>query len=346
MAPLADAARSQEGFADLSIGSPVDPTPAFIQEALAAAANAPGYPTTAGTVEVQAACADWMRQRLGVAVDPLALVPSIGSKELVALLPLLVGLRAGDRVVIPSLAYPTYEVGALFAGCDVVVSDDPGDVAGARLVWLNSPSNPTGRVSSVEEMRAMIEAARASGAVVASDECYVEFGWEAEPMSALHPEVIGDDPTGILALHALSKRSNLAGYRFGVVAGDPGLIARILEVRKHLGLMVPLPVQRAAAAAWRDQEHVEEQRERYQRRRAILRPALEEAGFRIDHSEAGLYLWATRDQGCWDTVADLAALGVLVAPGDFYGAAGARHVRIALTASDEAIDRAAERIRG
>ena len=276
----------------------------------------------------------------------MAAIPSIGSKELVALLPVLLGLRAGDRIVLPELAYPTYAVGAMFAGCDVVVSDDPADVAGARLVWLNSPSNPTGRVSAASEIRRMIEAARATGAVIASDECYIEFGWEAQPVSALSSQVIGTDPTGVLVLHALSKRSNMAGYRFGAVAGDPRLVSALLEVRKHLGLMVPLPVQRAAAAAWRDDQHVEDQRERYVRRRGILRPALESAGFRVDHSEAGLYLWVTRDEDCWETTADLARQGVLVAPGDFYGEAGTRHVRVALTATDEAIERAAALIRG
>ena len=274
------------------------------------------------------------------------MIPSIGSKELVALLPILLGLRAGDRVVVPAIAYPTYVVGAMFAGCDIVASDSPDDLRGASLVWLNSPSNPTGRVSSAGELRTMVEAAREAGAVVASDECYVEFGWEAEPVSALHPDVVGDDPSGVLALHSLSKRSNMAGYRLGAVAGDAALVARLLEIRKHLGLMAPQPVQHAGAVAWADDTHVEEQRERYLRRRAVLRPALIEAGFRIDHSEAGLYLWATRGEDCWDTVASLASRGVLVAPGSFYGAAGSQHVRIALTATDEAISRAAERLVG
>ena len=296
LAPLAQIARSREGFADLSIGSPVDPTPAFIQRELAAAADAPGYPTTAGTDDVRGAFTAWMRDRLAVTADPIAVIPSIGSKELVSLLPVLLRLGQGDRVVIPELAYPTYAVGALFAQCDVVVSDDPADVRGASLVWLNSPSNPTGEVRDAAYLRRMIEAARETGAVVASDECYVEFGWDAAPISALHPSVIGDDASGVLALHALSKRSNMAGYRFGALAGDQALVSDILEVRKHLGLMVPLPVQQAAAVAWRDQQHVEEQRARYLARRQLMRPALEAAGFRIDHSEAGLYLWATRGQ--------------------------------------------------
>lgn len=292
------------------------------------------------------AFADWLRRRAGVALDPIAAIPSIGSKELVALLPFLLGLRAGDRVVVPTVAYPTYAVGALVAGCEVVASDDPDACAGARLVWVNSPGNPNGRVATAAQLRLMVEAARTAGAVIASDECYLEFGWDATPVSALHPDVIGDDPSGVLSLHALSKRSNMAGYRFGAVAGDPDLIARLLEIRKHLGLMVPMPVQQAATAAWGDDAHVEEQRARYLRRRAVLRPALEAAGFRVDDSEAGLYLWATRGEECWETVAALAERGVLVAPGDFYGHAGARHVRLALTATDEAIGGAAARISG
>ena len=246
--------------------------------------------------------------------------------------------------MIPEVAYPTYAVGALVAGCEVVASDDPASCAGARLVWVNSPSNPTGAVTDAAHLRAMVDAARSAGAVLASDECYLEFGWDATPVSVLHPDVIGDDPTGVLSLHALSKRSNMAGYRFGAVAGDPALITALLELRKHLGFMVPMPVQRAATVAWGDDAHVEEQRERYARRRQVLRPALEAAGFRVDDSQAGLYLWATRDEDCWQTAAALAERGVLVAPGDFYGVAGARHVRLALTASDETIGGAAERI--
>lgn len=197
-----------------------------------------------------------------------------------------------------------------------------------------------------EELRAFVSAAREHGAVLASDECYLEFGWDARPTSALASDVVGDDATGVLALHSLSKRSNMAGYRYGAIAGDPGLIARLLDIRKHIGLMTPLPVQRAAEAAWSDDAHVEEQRDRYLRRRGVLRPALEAAGFRIDHSEAGLYLWATRDEDCWTTAASLAEIGILVAPGDFYGERGARHVRLALTAPDEVIAAAAQRLGG
>ena len=290
------------------------------------------------------AVADWLGRRIGVEATGWGIIPSIGSKEMVALLPTLLGLGAGDTVVIPELAYPTYAVGAAFAGCEVRVSDDPGAAEGAALVWLNSPSNPTGAVADAARLRDAVAVARRHGALIASDECYIEFGWEAQPRSCLHPSVVGDDPTGVLTLHALSKRSNMAGYRYGTLVGDPEVVDRVLQVRRHLGLLVPDPVQSAAAAAWADDAHVDEQRARYSRRRDVLRPALESAGFVIDHSEAGLYLWATRDEPCWDTVAALAARGILVAPGDFYGAAGARHVRIALTASDADIAVAAERV--
>lgn len=285
----------------------------------------------------------WLGRRAGVTAE-VGVLPSIGSKELVALLPTLLRLGAGDRVVVPTVAYPTYVVGALIAGCDVVVSDDPEAARGAQLVWLNTPGNPTGGVMSAGDLRDAVASARAHGALVASDECYLEFGWDAEPVSLLSDEVIGTDATGVIALHALSKRSNMAGYRFGAVAGDTSVIDSLLEIRKHLGLMVPLPVQHAAETAWSDEAHVVVQRDRYMRRRDTLRPALESAGFRIDHSEAGLYLWATRGEDCWVTAGALADQGILVAPGDFYGEAGRRHVRLALTASDEVISAAAERL--
>ena len=330
-------------MADLSIGTPVDPTPTIAQEALAAAADAPGYPTVAGLPAVAAAARAWLARSLDVH-SVSAVLPTIGSKEFVALLPTLLGLDGQDRVVIPTLAYPTYDVGARFAGCEVLATDDPDDVEGASLVWINSPSNPSGAIMPPERMRAMVDAARATGAILASDECYAEFAWSGRAYSVLHDSVSGGSPEGILALHSLSKRSSMAGYRFGFVAGDERVIAAVLEVRKHLGFMVPAPVQAAAIAALNDDAHVVAQRALYAARREVLAPALIRAGFRIDDSEAGLYLWATRAEPCWQTVADLAARGVLVTPGDFYGPAGAQHVRVALTATDAAIGRAAERL--
>ncbi len=279
-------------------------------------------------------------------LDPAAVLPTIGSKELVGLLPLLLGLGPGDRVVLPEVAYPTYEVGVRIAGAEPVRADGlvaagPGPV---RLVWVNSPANPTGRVLPAAHLRKVVDWARERGAVVASDECYLDFGWDAEPVSVLHPDVCGPEPTGVLAVHSLSKRSNLAGYRAGFVAGDPRLVAGLLAVRKHAGLIVPAPVLAAATVAYGDDGHVAEQRDRYAARRAVLRPALEAAGFAVEHSEAGLYLWATAGEDCWASVDRLAGLGILVAPGSFYGPSGGRHVRVALTATDERVAAAVTRL--
>ena len=338
--------RHPGGIVDLSVGTPVDPTPAVVRRALADAADAPGYPATYGTPALRDAAAAWLSRRLGVAADPSAVLPVIGTKELVAWLPTLLGAGPGDTVVFPELAYPTYDVGARLAGATPRAVDGLLSLGPERpkIIWINSPSNPTGKVLPAEHLRKVVGWARDRGAILVSDECYAELGWDAEPVSVLHPGVCGDDHTGLLAVHSLSKRSNLAGYRAGFVTGDPALVKALLEVRKHAGMIVPAPVQAAMTAAYADDAHVREQRERYARRRAVLRAALEAYGFRIDHSEAGLYLWATRDEPCWDTVKRLADLGVLVAPGDFYGAAGARHVRVAITATDERVDAAAARL--
>ena len=285
--------------------------------------------------------------RLGcVEVPSDAVLPTVGSKELVAWLPTLLGLGAGDVVVHPSLAYPTYDVGARLAGA-APVPVDPGDLPlfdGVRLVWLNSPANPNGAVLDVDAMREVVDWAREHDAIVASDECYAELAWDAEPVSVLHPDVCGGSPDGLLVVNSLSKRSNLAGYRAAYVAGDPELVARLLEVRKHAGMIVPAPVQAAMTAALDDDAHVVAQREVYRRRRGVLLDALRGAGLRVEDSHAGLYLWVTRDEPCMDTVAWFAEQGILVAPGDFYGTAGARHVRVALTATDERVDAAASRL--
>ncbi len=179
---------------------------------------------------------------------------------------------------------------------------------------------------------------------MASDECYLGLGWEVEPVSVLHPSVCDGDHTGLLALHSLSKTSSLAGYRAGFVAGDPAVVAELLAVRKHAGMMVPTPVQAAMVAAFDDDAHEKEQKERYARRRVALLRAVRDAGFTVDHSDAGLYLWATRGEPCRDTLAWLAQRGILVAPGEFYGPRGAQYVRIALTATDERIDAAVARL--
>ncbi|MCW2669026.1 MAG: succinyldiaminopimelate transaminase [Frankiales bacterium] len=346
LVPYGETARQHpDGIVDLSIGTPVDPTPAVVQEALKAAADAPGYPLTIGTADLRGTLVEWSRRRLGADVTAANVVPSIGSKELVSLLPVLLGLT-GRQVLIPALAYPTYDVGARLAGCEPVPTDDPTahDASKVGLVWVNSPSNPTGRVQSAEELKRVVDWGREHGVLVASDECYLELDWEASPVSVLHPSVSGGSTDGVIALHSLSKRSNLAGYRAGFAVGDATAIGMLIEARKHIGLLPPAPVQAATVAALRDDTHVAEQKERYRARRDLLKPAVEKAGFRVDHSEAGLYLWCTRDEDCWDTVAWLAAQGVLAAPGAFYGAAGSRHVRMALTATDERISAASERL--
>jgi succinyldiaminopimelate transaminase len=274
-------------------------------------------------------------------------LPTIGSKELVAWLPTLLGIGPGDVVVIPSVCYPTYEVGARLAGATAVRSDSltaVGPSSRVRLVWVNSPANPTGRVLPPAHLRKVVDWARERGAIVASDECYLTLGWESDPVSALSPEVCGGSYDGVLAVHSLSKRSNLAGYRAGFVAGDPDLVGELLAVRKHAGMLMPGPVQAAMAAGLRDEEHVAAQRAVYSARRESLRAVLTRAGFTIEHSAAGLYLWVTRDEECWSTVDWFARRGVLVAPGAFYGPAGARHVRVALTATDERIAAVADRL--
>ena len=325
--------------------------PDVVRAALASATDAPGYPLTYGTQELREAAAGWLRRRLGVtAADPAAVLPAIGTKELVAWLPTLLGLGPGNIVIHPELAYPTYAVGAETAGATAAAIEDPAvlDQLGSavQLLWVNSPANPTGRVLDADALRAVVQWARRHDVVVASDECYVELGWDREPVSILHPAVCGGSHANLLAVHSLSKRSNLAGYRAGFVAGDPALVRELLEVRKHLGMMMPKPVQVAMTVALGDDDHVAAQRAVYARRRELLRDALTGAGLTVQHSEAGLYLWATREQDCWSTVAWFAEHGILVAPGDFYGPAGARHVRIALTATDERVAAAVARLRG
>jgi len=342
------AAAHPDGIANLSIGTPVDPVPAVLQAALAWAADSPGYPLTRGTPSLRAAAARWLARRHGVAANPAAVLPVIGTKELIAWLPTLLGCGPGDAVSFPELAYPTYDIGARLAGAQAVATDDP-EAAGAepvRLAWLNSPSNPTGRVLAPARMRELVGWARTAGAVLASDECYIDLGFDAVPVSVLHPDVCGPSHDGLLAVYSLSKRSNLAGYRAGFVTGDPGLVAALLEIRKHAGMIVPAPVQAAMTVALGDDHHADEQHARYARRREVLRPALEQAGWLVSHSQAGLYLWAAHPAyDCWESVRMLSEIGILVSPGEFYGPAGARHIRAALTATDERIAAAAARMR-
>nr|WP_212755654.1 succinyldiaminopimelate transaminase [Flexivirga aerilata] len=351
----AEAAAHPDGIVDLSVGTPVDPTPAILQEALACAADAPGYPQVWGTPDLREAVASWFaRRRNAPGVDPDGVMPTIGSKELVAWLPTLLGVGPGESVGFPQLAYPTYDVGARIAGAT------PTPAAGLlqygptapKLLWLNTPANPHGQVLPVDHLAKVVAWARDRGVIVASDECYAELDWRGERQegdgpttpSILDERVTGGSHEGLLAVYSLSKQSNLAGYRAAFVAGDPKLVRQLVQVRKHAGMIVPWPVQRVIKAAVGDDAHVAAQKQLYAARRAQLKGALEQAGWRIDHSDAGLYLWATEGNSCRESVNRLARLGILAAPGDFYGAAGAQHVRIALTATDERIAAASKRL--
>ncbi|WP_350001890.1 succinyldiaminopimelate transaminase [Pseudarthrobacter sp. WHRI 8279] len=359
MAPYAaKAAKHPGGAVNLSIGTPVDPTPALIQDALKAAADAPGYPTVHGTPALREAIAGWFERRRGVAgLDPRNIMPTVGSKELVAWLPLLLGLKPGDVVVRPKVAYPTYDIGATLAGVTSVATDnldelDDATRARVRLIWVNSPGNPTGSVRGVDSLKALVEQARDLGAVVASDECYAELGWgdwdvqrggQAVP-SMLDPRVAGGSHQGLLAVYSLSKQSNVAGYRAAFVAGDPGLMPNLVNSRKHAGMIVPYPVQEAMRVALGDDAHVEAQKDLYRGRRERLVPALLDFGLEIKDSDAGLYLWSTAGESTWDTVGRLAERGIVVGPGVFYGEAGNGYIRVALTGSDERIDAAVSRL--
>jgi len=359
MAPyLAKASEYPGGAVNLSIGTPVDPTPALIQDALKAAADAPGYPTVHGTPALREAIAGWFERRRGVAgLDPRNIMPTVGSKELVAWLPLLLGLKPGDVVVRPKVAYPTYDIGATLAGVTSVATDNLDELDDAtrsrvRLIWVNSPGNPTGSVRGVESLKALVAQARELGAVVASDECYAELGWgdwdvqrggQAVP-SILDPRVAGGSHQGLLAVYSLSKQSNVAGYRAAFVAGDPDLMRNLVNSRKHAGMIVPYPVQEAMRVALGDDAHVEAQKELYRGRRERLVPALLDFGLEIKESDAGLYLWSTAGESTWDTVARLAERGIVVGPGVFYGEAGNGFVRVALTGTDERVDAAVTRL--
>jgi succinyldiaminopimelate transaminase len=347
------AERHPDGVVDLSIGSPIDPTPDLIREALASATDAHAYPATIGTPALRRAIVDWFARRRGVTgLDEASVLPTIGSKELVAMLPFMLGLGEGDVVVHPRAAYPTYEMGAVFAGATAFASDDPAEwPAATKLVWLNSPGNPDGRVLGVAELRAARERARELGAWIVGDECYAELGWQGEwaesPVpSVLDPRVTDGDHDRTLAIYSLSKQSNMAGYRAAFVAGCRESIARLTTARKHAGLMLPAPLQAAMTVALGDDEHVALQKARYAARRGQLLPALEVAGFRVDHSEAGLYLWATEGRDAWESIGRLADLGIVAGPGHFYGVHFPEHVRLSLTATDERVASAARRLEG
>src|SRR4051812_13463135 len=367
----ATAAAVPGGIIDASVGTPVDPMPAVALDALAAAAPfGTGYPATIGSLGFREAAVGWVDRRFGVTLTVDDVIACIGTKEVVASLPRMLSLRdpSRDTVLYPAVAYPTYEMGALLAGLRAVpvpVDDqwhldlervDPADADRALLLWLNDPSNPTGAVATPQGMLDVVEWARTRGIVVASDECYAEFTYDSAgaptaPVTALASSADGGND-GVLVVHSLSKRSNMAGMRAGFIAGDRDLVTYLGEMRKHGGLMMPAPIQAAAAAALDDDEHVREQQARYARRRAIALPALEARGLVHDGGSSTFYLWlrdADRNRGSgrgrdgWAIAEDLATTGLVVAPGDFYGTASADHVRVALTLTDEQIQLLCER---
>ncbi|WP_165218807.1 succinyldiaminopimelate transaminase [Schaalia sp. ZJ1691] len=356
LAPARERALSHEdGICDLSVGTPVDPTPEFIQRALTEAADSPGYPTVIGTEEVRRAILSWGQRRGMIDVGMSGVLPTIGSKEAVAWLPLMLGVGSGDIVLVPEVAYPTYDIGARLAGATPVPVDptQPETWPDAACVYLNSPGNPHGHVLSVEQLRAGVAWARQRQAVIISDECYAALAWEEPWMSEGVPSILDErvcdgDSSGLIVLYSLSKQSNLAGYRAALAYGDPRLIAAIVEVRKHSGMMVPAPVQHAMACALLDDDHVREQRDIYGHRRQLLMSAIAAAGLEVDpQSQAGLYLWVGAPHSgldAWELVDRFAKLGILVAPADFYGTRERGRVRVALTATTQRIEAAADRL--
>jgi succinyldiaminopimelate transaminase len=343
------------GIVDCSIGTPTDPVPDVAVRAAARALDASmGYPPSAGSVHLREAAASWLRRRFGVVVAPEGIGACVGTKEFVAALPHLLRLRNPSRetVLVPAVAYPTYEMGAILAGCRAVavgvdtewhldldtVSD--ADAERTLVLWVNEPGNPTSSVADAARFRAITEWARARGIVVASDECYTEFA--PEPATILQHGL-----AGVLALHSLSKRSNLAGMRCGFYAGDPDIVNYLVETRKHAGLIVPTPVQAAAAAALADDEHVVEQRARYEERHKLMSDGLAAHGLVHDGGPCTFYLWLRGGRGAddgWEIAARLAHAGTLVSPGDIYGAAGADHVRLALVQPNERLQLALDRL--
>ena len=346
------------GLVDLSVGSPVDSVPRSVKEALAAAADdgqARGYPKTAGDAPLRQAAADWFRHRRRVDLDALGadLVPTVGSKEAVALMASLLHLGSGDRVVQPTVSYPTYAIGTQLAGAQVTTVEDPADtdswvdLPGVRAIWINSPGNPSGRVIDRAGLAKIVQAARSIGATVLSDECYALLDWSGSAQASpciLEPEVCGGDASGILCLYSMSKQSNMAGYRAALVAGDAQLVEAMTAYRKQVGLIVPGPVQGAMRAALEDGEAVMAQRDVYARRLHALTEAIGAYGYDAVMPQGGLYIWAPARSGdCWADMADLSRLGILASPGEFYG--DGRYLRFSSTINDEQLELALGRLR-
>ena len=350
--PYSDkAAQHKDGAIDLSVGSPIDPTPDSVQQALKKFSNAPGYPSTAGTLEFRNSVVEWFARRRQVpGLDPDQVMPTIGSKELISWLPTFLGLGPDDVVVQPIVSYTAYAVGAALSGAALVSEDDPDKWPdNTKLVWINSPGNPDGKVLDAAGFAKAVARSRELGALLASDECYAELGWsdpwdkEVIP-SVLDPRVCGDSHEGILCVYSLSKQSNMAGYRAAFAVGAKDLMRDLVNLRMHTGMIMPLPTQQAVIAALNDSSHVAIEKEIYSKRRATLLAAVASYGFEVTDSEAGLYLWATLGKDCWSTVDEMAQLGIVVVPGSFYGEHATKHVRFSLTATDSDISRAALRL--
>jgi succinyldiaminopimelate transaminase len=347
--PITDAHAG--GTVDLSIGTPFDPPPASVIEALSSSGTERSYPPSIGTLAFREAAQRWMRRRFDIDVAASQIGATIGSKEFVATLPQWMHLRTPTRDVVlyPAIAYPSYEMGAILAGCRPVPvrvlpdgrmdldSIEPDDAERALLLWVNSPGNPTGALDDLDAAAAW---GRAHDVAVFSDECYVEFTWAGRGRTILESGV-----DGVVAVHSLSKRSNLAGVRVGFYAGDADLVSYLHEVRKHVGMMVPGPAQAAAIAALDDDEHVEIQRARYRARLDLLAGVLAEwSGEPVPSPLGAFYLWIPVDDG-WAYTERLARDGgALVSPGEFYGADGAQFVRVAVVQPDDRVQMVADRL--
>ncbi|MDY5584947.1 MAG: succinyldiaminopimelate transaminase [Arcanobacterium sp.] len=348
------AAAYPEGAIDLTIGTPVDPIPAVIQNALVDSADSPGYPPNLGSAQWNKVMREFLANQHRVRAAELLIFPALGSKEMVALLPAMLGFGVEHCVAYPSISYPTYEVGAKLAGAQQVKIDPESNPdswpTNISLLWLNSPGNPDGHVLDVLQLRKIVAWARRNNTIVVSDECYSTLPWEVDSVpSLLSDEVCDGNADNLILLYSFSKQSNMAGYRAAFVAGDAKLLHPVTEIRKHAGFMMSAPVQEAMIAAATNPEHIVEQREVYRRRRNILLAAVQKFGLRNDPlNRAGLYLWVDDPKGdrrAADLVQDFAELGIIVTPGSFYGEDGVKFVRISLTASDEEIEAAAQRLK-
>jgi aspartate/methionine/tyrosine aminotransferase len=347
---------------DLSIGTPCDPPPASVVRALATSGTERGYPPSIGTPELRDAVVRWFLGRFGVDVGPTDVAACVGTKELVAGMPHWLRLRSPgrDTVLYPAVSYPSYAMGATLAGCRAVAvpTDEhwridldaiaEQDAARALCLWVNTPGNPAG---GLDDLGAAADWGRRHGVPVLSDECYAEFTWSGDPAVPGVPPgrtVLEHGLEGVLAVHSLSKRSNLAGMRVGFYAGDPQLVGYLSEVRKHGGLMVPGPAQAAGVAALADQGHVEVQRGRYLARLTAMAEVLAASGIPVDLPGGGFYLWVPAPGGdAWALARRLAGeLGVVGSPGEFYGDAAPGHVRLAMVQPDAALEMVADRAHG